>query len=61
MSDTDRITALEAEVLGLKVELRVVIQYLSTTNPKDNQPILGPTRWDAFQQDIRKGLDKAVL
>lgn len=54
-------TDLEKEVLGLKTELSVVIQYLSTVKAMDGQPILGPNHWDGFQEDLKKALKKAGL
>lgn len=55
------IEELETEILGLKTELGVLVHYLSTVTTKDKQPILGPTRWEAYQADLKKALDKAGL
>ncbi len=54
-------TELEKEVRGLKVELRVIVQYLSTVKATDGQPILGPNRWDAYQDDLKAALKKEGL
>jgi len=52
---------LRKEILGIKTEIKVLVQYLSTVSPADGQPLLGPGRWTAYQGDLKRALEAEGL